>query len=63
MHSSLTWERRSGSSSAWSGYSRLARPPQQAPYLAELKRMGFPHLVHDDQVDSVTQFLMWVKER
>ncbi|MGR6329974.1 phage terminase large subunit family protein [Sphingomonas sp. XXL09] len=46
-------------------YSGLAKFPQKARWLAELKRemMGFPNLVHDDQVDSVSQFLLWVKQR
>jgi predicted phage terminase large subunit-like protein len=46
-------------------YSGLVKLPQHARWLPELKRemMGFPHLVHDDQVDSVSQFLLWVKQR
>jgi phage terminase large subunit-like protein len=43
----------------------LVKLPREAGWLPELKRemMGFPHLVHDDQVDSVSQFLLWVKQR
>ena len=46
-------------------YSGLVKLPREARWLPELKRemMGFPHLVHDDQVDSVSQFLLWVKQR
>jgi predicted phage terminase large subunit-like protein len=46
-------------------YSGKVRFPQTAPWLANLKReiTGFPHLAHDDQVDSVTQFLHWVMGR
>lgn len=46
-------------------YSGTVRLPERAPWLPELKRemLGFPNLTHDDQVDSVTQFLHWVVER
>lgn len=46
-------------------YSGTVRLPEQAPWLPDLKRemLGFPNLTHDDQVDSVTQFLHWVVER
>ena len=35
--------------------------PEEAPWLAELKRelLGFPNTRHDDQVDSVVQFIVW----
>jgi hypothetical protein len=37
--------------------------PQNAPWLAELERelLGFPNARHDDQVDSITQYLTWVR--
>ena len=46
-------------------YSGKVRFPTTAPWLPVLKRemTGFPHLAHDDQVDSVTQFLHWVMGR
>jgi predicted phage terminase large subunit-like protein len=39
--------------------------PEQAPWLAELERelLGFPSARHDDQVDSMMQFLRWAAER
>lgn len=39
--------------------------PYAAPWLAEfeLEMMNFPHAKHDDQVDSVTQFLSWYADR
>ena len=39
--------------------------PEQAPWLAELERelLGFPNARHDDQVDSMMQFLRWAAER
>ena len=39
--------------------------PEQAPWLAELERelLGFPTARHDDQVDSMMQFLGWVAEQ
>jgi predicted phage terminase large subunit-like protein len=35
--------------------------PRNAPWLAEFRRelLGFPRANHDDQVDSVSQFLNW----
>ncbi len=35
--------------------------PRGAPWLAEFKRelLGFPRALHDDQVDSFSQFLKW----
>lgn len=46
-------------------YSGQVRFPEAAPWLEVLRRemMGFPNLVHDDQVDSVTQFVHWVAGR
>lgn len=46
-------------------YSGTVRFPETAPWLPQLKRemLGFPNLTHDDQVDSVTQFLHWAVER
>lgn len=42
-------------------YSGLAKLPRDAPWLDELRRemMTFPNARHDDQVDSVSQFLDW----
>lgn len=42
-------------------YSGVAKFPQAAPWLAELKREleGFPDCRYDDQVDSISQFLEW----
>jgi predicted phage terminase large subunit-like protein len=39
--------------------------PENAPWLADLERelMGFPGSKHDDQVDSVSQYINWVHER
>jgi predicted phage terminase large subunit-like protein len=39
--------------------------PKQAPWLGDLKAelLQFPHGRHDDQVDSVSQFLNWVQGR
>jgi predicted phage terminase large subunit-like protein len=39
--------------------------PEQAPWLAELERelLGFPNARHDDQIDSMMQFLRWAAER
>lgn len=39
--------------------------PKDAPWLAELERelLAFPGGKHDDQVDSVTQYVMWANER
>lgn len=38
--------------------------PEDAPWLAELERelLTFPNGRHDDQVDSVVQFLAWARE-
>src|ERR1019366_7470519 len=35
--------------------------PKEAPWLADFQTelLGFPHTRHDDQVDSVAQFLFW----
>lgn len=35
--------------------------PREAPWLADFRRelMGFPRTVHNDQADSVSQFLNW----
>lgn len=46
-------------------YSGKVCLPENAPWLPVLKRelLGFPNLTHDDQVDSVTQFLHWVMGR
>ena len=39
--------------------------PEQAPWLAEfqVEMMQFPYGRHDDQVDSVSQFLTWIDQR
>lgn len=39
--------------------------PHQAAWLAafEEELLGFPHAAHDDQVDALTQYLLWVRER
>jgi predicted phage terminase large subunit-like protein len=39
--------------------------PQRAPWLGDLiaELMAFPHAGHDDQVDSVSQFLAWAAKR
>ena len=39
--------------------------PQAAPWLAGLRGelVAFPHGRHDDQVDSITQFLVWHANR
>ncbi len=44
------------------GYVHL---PKHAPWLDEfvLEILQFPNSRHDDQVDSMTQFLSWVRER
>lgn len=38
--------------------------PKEAPWLAELQRelLGFPNTKHDDQVDSISQFLNWAEK-
>jgi predicted phage terminase large subunit-like protein len=43
-------------------YSGTARLPREAPWLEDLRRemMGFPNARHDDQVDSLSQFLNWM---
>jgi len=39
--------------------------PEFAPWLADFEReiMGFPVAPHDDQVDVVSQYLNWVRDR
>jgi predicted phage terminase large subunit-like protein len=39
--------------------------PKSAPWLSSLKAelLGFPNVKHDDQVDSVSQALSWIKQR
>ena len=39
--------------------------PKNAPWLGGLKAelLGFPNVRHDDQVDSVTQALLWIGQR
>jgi predicted phage terminase large subunit-like protein len=39
--------------------------PKAAPWLSSLKAelLGFPNVKHDDQVDSVSQALAWIKHR
>lgn len=39
--------------------------PKEAPWLPTLERelYGFPETTHDDQVDSVSQFLNWQRDR
>ena len=39
--------------------------PQNAPWLADFERevLHFPNAAHDDQVDSLTQFLAWIRDR
>jgi predicted phage terminase large subunit-like protein len=39
--------------------------PEDAPWLPDLQRelFGFPHARYDDQVDSVSQYLNWVRTR
>lgn len=39
--------------------------PKQAPWLAgfEAELLGFPNMAHDDQVDALTQFLGWVRQK
>jgi phage terminase large subunit-like protein len=38
--------------------------PKSAPWLDELKLelLGFPNTKNDDQVDSVTQALLWIRK-
>ena len=37
--------------------------PREAPWLSEFLHeiLGFPHTRHDDQIDSVSQFLNWIE--
>lgn len=44
---------------------RLVHFPYAAPWLADLERelFQFPHGKHDDQVDSISQYLNWSHER
>jgi predicted phage terminase large subunit-like protein len=39
--------------------------PKGAPWLSSLKAelLGFPNVKHDDQVDSISQALSWIKQR
>ena len=39
--------------------------PKEASWLAEFLRelLAFPHSRHDDQIDSVSQFLQWAETR
>ncbi|MFO1242427.1 MAG: phage terminase large subunit [Rickettsiales bacterium] len=39
--------------------------PKQAPWLTdfETELLSFPHVPHDDQVDSLTQYFNWLRER
>jgi predicted phage terminase large subunit-like protein len=39
--------------------------PKDAPWLSSLKAelLGFPNVKHDDQVDSISQALSWIKQR
>ena len=39
--------------------------PEKAPWLEAFRAelMAFPYGAHDDQVDSLSQFLNWVSER
>jgi predicted phage terminase large subunit-like protein len=39
--------------------------PKDAPWLGSLKAelLGFPNVKHDDQVDSISQALSWIKRR
>ena len=39
--------------------------PQQAPWLEDFRTevLAFPHGTHDDQVDSMSQFLGWADRR
>jgi phage terminase large subunit-like protein len=41
------------------------RLPQKAEFLPalEIELLGFPNLLHDDIVDSITQYLIWAKNR
>ncbi len=39
--------------------------PRYAAWLdsLEVELLSFPHVVHDDQVDAISQFLIWARER
>lgn len=39
--------------------------PKYAPWLADFEQeiAGFPHQMHDDQVDAFSQYLNWVRDR
>lgn len=39
--------------------------PKKAPWLAdfETELLSFPHVPHDDQVDSLTQYFNWLRDR
>jgi predicted phage terminase large subunit-like protein len=39
--------------------------PKQAPWLGDFQAelLQFPHGRHDDQVDSISQFLNWIERR
>jgi hypothetical protein len=39
--------------------------PKEAPWLVDLQRelVAFPNGKHDDQVDSISQFLLWTRLR
>lgn len=39
--------------------------PREAPWLADFEQelYSFPYAPHDDQVDSLTQFLLWIKDK
>lgn len=45
--------------------SGKARLPQKAEFLPalEIELLGFPNLLHDDIVDSITQYLIWAKHK
>jgi hypothetical protein len=45
--------------------SGAARLPETAPWLddLEVELLAFPHGRHDDQVDSISQFLNWFRNR
>jgi predicted phage terminase large subunit-like protein len=43
--------------------ARQIHLPRDAPWLSEFLHeiLGFPHTRHDDQIDSVSQFLNWIE--